>query len=289
MILALASVLAPVLAAAAGFVVLEDECNGRQLMIRGEIEPGDAQRFADAFAGLVRDDLPPAQNPELLWTLKLDSPGGDLAEAMAIGRIVRRALVTTEVSYRFEPRADGVWDFAHAADTLCVEGDDRLAGCQAKIAVAECTGACLLIWLAGADRRAIEGALGHHGLTAEASEIWAYLSSMDVSPEWGARILNAPDPVRAPDGTPPAGGDGWFGWADKAALSGPTPALRALLAGCPAPLTPDEAIASVMTPSPSTRDTLLDRAEDHWRCRNARVDAARRLADWAPNVAAIRN
>ncbi|MCB1684512.1 MAG: hypothetical protein R3E82_15390 [Pseudomonadales bacterium] len=272
---------------AADFIILEDECNGQQMLIRGSIEPGDADRFSARFAGFVNSNsLPLVQNQELLWTLKLDSPGGDLQEAMAIGRRVRELLVTTEVNYRFVQRPDGVYDFDRKSDAVCLSGDDRLAGCSPSVAVAECTGACLLIWLAGADRRAIEGRLGNHGLASGSSQAADYLSDMEIDPIWISRLLEveADREINTAAGAPRS--DGWLDWTGKGELSGRTPALDTLLADCPAPLSAAQAIESVMTSSPGHRASLLDRNEAYWNCRNTRVGEVRAGVNQLPMVTA---
>lgn len=259
----------PVMASAAEFITLEDECRGRQLMIKGSIEPGDFQRFADRMARLVDGkDLPAVQDPDILWTVRLDSPGGDVAEAMRIGRYLRAAFATTEVSYRFTRRADGVYDFQRTGREVCLDGNSRLAGCFEDLAEAQCDGACLLVWLGGANRRAIEGQLGLHGLAAQDSAARDYLTEMGVPPGWSARIL-----AGDPDGDPE--GDGWLTWTERETLSGSSDSLRVLLAGCPEPLTSAEAMESIMTESPEVREALLDRAEAFRGCRLERVSAAR--------------
>lgn len=261
---------------AADFIFLEDECNGRQLMISGPIAPGDAGRFADHLWRMTGGDLPAVQNTETLWTLKLDSEGGDLAEAMAIGRLVRQTLITTEVSYRYARRLDGVYDIAQTSKTLCIDGGDRLAGCAPGVAVADCTGACLLIWIAGVDRRAIEGRLGRHGLAADRAAITGYLGEMEVDAEQIEHLLETGNGTAADAAIPEtAQDDGWLSWSDRDALAGRAPSLVALLEACPAPLTEAEVIESVMTDVPGRRDTLLDRADAYWKCRNARVEQSR--------------
>jgi hypothetical protein len=262
-------VLLPGLASAAEVITLEDECRGRQLMIKGPIESGDLQRFTDRMARLVTDpDLPDVQDPDVLWTVRLDSSGGDVAEAMRIGRYLRATFATTEVNYRFTRRADGVYDFQRTGREVCLDGDSRLAGCFEDLAEAQCDGACLLVWLGGANRRAIEGHLGLHGLAAQDAAVRAYLAEMGVPPGWSARIL-AGDPGREPDG------DGWLTWSEREALSGTSDSLRTLLAGCPEPLTSGEAMESLMTDSPEVREALLERAEAFRGCRIQRVSAAR--------------
>ncbi len=257
--------LAPLLAGAAEIVTLEDECRGRQLMIRGVIEPGDHQRLVRRLAALVSGEgLPDVQDPETLWTVKLDSPGGDLDEAMRIGRFLRGVLATTEASYRYARRPDGVWDLARSAETVCLEGDDRLAGCQPDVVEAECTGACLLIWLGGAERYAHEGRLGVHGLAGDDTEaVRAYLRELEVAEPWIRRIHG------------PVDGDGWLLWRERRELGGRAPAVAALIADCPASLTREESFQSVTAASAALRDRLMDRAEAHRQCRVARIDAAR--------------
>lgn len=268
---------------AAEFILLEDECNGQQLLIQGSIETGDADRFAARFSSLVRSDsLPLVQDSELLWTVKLDSPGGSLAEAIQIGRHLRERLVTTEVSFRFVQRPDGVYDFDRKADPVCLSGEDRLAGCSPSVAVADCTGACLLIWLGGADRRAIEGRLGHHGLAAGGREVAEYLRDMEIDPVWIGRLTGMDTHADA------AAGDGWLDWTGKGELSGRAPTLDRLLADCPAPLSAAQAIESVMTDSPEHRARLLDRNEAYWSCRNTRVEAVRAGASRLPAATASR-
>ena len=254
---------------AASFVTLEDECRGRQLMIQGPVERGDYQRLVDALGRLLGGDLPDVQDVDTLWTVKLDSPGGDLEEAMRMGRLLRRAWATTEVSYRFAPRPDGVYDFARRGELVCLEGEGRLSGCAPDLLEAECAGACTLLWLAGAERFALEGRVGLHGLAG--GGVAGYLAEMDVPPAWVARMS--------------AGqvGDGWLGWPERKALSGRSPALTALAERCPAPLSADESFRSVTATDPALRERLLEQAERHRQCRREGLAEVR-----ADTVAALR-
>jgi hypothetical protein len=249
---------------AAQFVTLEDQCNGRQLQMTGPIEPGDAARFEAALARLVLSpDLPDVQDPERLWTVRLDSPGGDLNEGMRIGGLLRAAFATTEVSYRFAARGDGVYDFARGDDELCVEGVGRLAGCKPDVVKAECAGACLLAWLGGADRYAHEGNLGTHGLPESgraAAAVARYLDEMGIDAD-GKTLLQADDY--------------WLPWAERTRLDGRAPALRDALAACPPPLDQQESFDSVMHPDATVRDPLMYRAAEHRACRLAVVERAR--------------
>lgn len=256
----------PMPAQAADFLPLEDECNGRQLMIKGPIEPGDYERFVVRWARLVdRAGLPDVQDPDVLWTVKIDSPGGDVREGMRIGRLLRQAFATTEVSYRYVQRPDGVYDFERSGELVCLDGEGRLAGCHQDIVEAECTGACLLVWLAGTERHANEGRLGLHGLSgSEADDVRAYLAELGTPEAWIARI----------GGDAPAG-DGWLSWPERHELGGRAEELRRLVADCPAPLSPDESFQSVTAPSEAVRERLMDRADAHRTCRRDRLAAAR--------------
>lgn len=263
---ALVALVTAVAASAAELITLEDECRGRQLLISGPIEAGDFERIS-RHLGLFAagNDLPAVQDPETLWTVKLDSPGGDAAEAMRIGRLLRGALATTETSYRYARRADGVYDFERTAATICLSGEGRLAGCFDDVVKAQCGGACLLVWLAGADRFAHEGELGLHGLSAvDQVVLRGYLEEMDVPAAWIARLADGDTAATA-----------WLAWPERKELSGRAAPLRELLAGCPSPLTADEAFESVTAASEQVRDRLMDRADAHRRCRLDQVAGAR--------------
>lgn len=62
--------------------------------LSGAIEPGDDETLRYALAGA---NLPRRADGQSGITLQLDSPGGDVQTAMAIGRIVREARATTSV------------------------------------------------------------------------------------------------------------------------------------------------------------------------------------------------
>lgn len=258
---------------AATFLPIEDACNGRQALIQGPIEPGDFRRFLAFMADHVGGDAPSVQDPDVLWTVELDSPGGDLREAMRIGRFLRGALATTEVTYRYARRPDGVLDYARGGELVCLEGQGRLSGCEADLIEAECTGACLLIWLGGATRHANEGRLGTHGL-ADGQAVTGYLEDMGVAPGWRTRL------------TASGAVDGWLGWAERHELGGQADELASLLTGCPPPLSRDESFESVAAPSAELRARLMNRAAAHRACRRAREadvreSAKRRLEDAA--------
>jgi hypothetical protein len=256
-------------------IVLEDECRGRQLLLKGTVEQGDAQRVAAALGRLITSpDLPDVQDPETLWTVKLDIPGGDLNEAMRIGRLLREAYAITETSYRYAKRADGIYDFEPTDGTICLDGAGTLDGCFADVAKAECAGACLLIWLAGAERYAHEGLLGVHGLGADAemrSSVVAYLTELGVEAAQYADWFARNDTAR------------WLAWPERNALGGRTAGLESALAACPARLSAEESLDAVMHAEPGVRDALMDRAEAHRACRLVVVERAR-----APAAARLR-
>ncbi|MEQ8857995.1 MAG: hypothetical protein RIC56_05060 [Pseudomonadales bacterium] len=259
----------------ADFIAVEDECNGRKLLIQGPIEPGDDDRFGDVLAAhIAGGELPAVQDPDVLWTVELDSPGGDPAAAMAIGRLLRTALATTKVAYRYARRGDGVWDFARGADLVCLDGRDRLSGCHQDLVEAECTGACLLIWLGGATRHANEGRLGVHGLGGDATAVTAYLQDMGVADSSLPGLAGGSDDA-TDDATGDATGDGWLDWPQRHELGGRAPLLDELIAGCPAALTREESYRSITAPSAAERDALMDRADAHRACRRQRLADAR--------------
>jgi hypothetical protein len=254
-------------AMALNIIVLEDECRGRQLLLQGTVEPGDAQRVAAALGRLITSaDLPNVQDPETLWTVKLDIPGGDLTEAMRIGRWLRAAYATTETSYRYARRADGIYDFEPAEGTICLDGSGALDGCFADVVKAECAGACLLIWLAGTERYAHEGQLGVHGLAGDPemqASVTAYLAELGVEASRYAGWFGS-------DATPK-----WLPWPERNALGGRTAVLETALAACPARLRADESLDSVMHIDAEVRAALMERAEGHRACRLVVVERAR--------------
>lgn len=263
--LALLVLIAPLTVRAAEFLRIEDGCNGRQLMIKGPIERGDYDRFVQRLARMVTGDLPDVQNPDVLWTVKLDSPGGDLQDAMRIGRLLRRSFATTEVSYRYAPRPDGVVDFQRSDERVCLTGHGKMSGCHRDIVKAECTGACLLVWLGGTERHAIEGRLGLHGLPGgDVKAVRDYLKEMDVPGPWTQRIVATQ-----------AVGDVWLTWPERHALEGRSPSLQALTADCPAPLSRHESYLSVVSPDDVVRNRLKDRAAATRDCRRRYLAQAR--------------
>jgi len=85
LLLALALALCPAPATALDFA-LSDAGDGRSLIMRGEIARGDADRV---------ERLLRASGP--IVAVRLDSTGGNLAEAFAIGRLLRRGRIAAEI------------------------------------------------------------------------------------------------------------------------------------------------------------------------------------------------
>jgi len=115
----------------------------REALIKGVIEAGDSAKF-DAFL---------RANHLFLDKLFLWSPGGSVAEAMKIGRLVRKGMLTTKAPDEFSFQK-----------SLPPTGRGFLTGEQAKVLCqgsdCHCASACFLIWAAGVVRDG--NALGLH-------------------------------------------------------------------------------------------------------------------------------
>lgn len=93
------------------FVDGSPEGFGRIMAVEGAIAPGDADRFAAAFADAT------ASGEDAPQTIALHSPGGSLADALSIGKIIRDAGVATLV-------ADGAACIS-ACPTMLFGGEER--------------------------------------------------------------------------------------------------------------------------------------------------------------------
>lgn len=103
---------------------------GCTLVLTGDIQKGDALRLRQVLSGSLKK----------LGTFRfvlLESRGGDVAEAMKIGDIVKSALLTTTL--------------ARLANLDNDDGSTRV-----------CVSACFLIFIAGGDRSPVNGRLGIH-------------------------------------------------------------------------------------------------------------------------------
>lgn len=122
---AVALVVAALVAPARG-ATLSTACTGAscEIFLSGVIEPGDAARLAR----ILRD--PP--NPHTLWEgVHLDSPGGDVEEALRLTALVREAMLYTQ-------NAD---DLLHQAPSS-----------SGYIHGYTCASACFLVLVSGANR-----------------------------------------------------------------------------------------------------------------------------------------
>ena len=115
-----------------------------QLRLQGTIQAGDASRLLELFRG----------TEPFAGAMQLDSPGGDVNEAMALGRLVRSAMLATN-------------------------------------SIRACDGACFLIWVAGVERRArvpMSPGISH----ADGEEIVrAYLAEMEVPHEVAGLVVGS--------------------------------------------------------------------------------------------------
>ncbi len=114
------------------------EIAGRGCTIRlvGPIVAGDAERLRN----VIREKLSDGWTYEVLL---LDSPGGNVYEAMKIADVIRMALLetsTTRVTEKFDPSDLGLY---------------------------RCASACFLVWVSGTKRQSFSGTsslLGNYGL-----------------------------------------------------------------------------------------------------------------------------
>jgi hypothetical protein len=113
-------------------------CNWAYL--RGNIEKGDFKKVRGFYQ----------KNQKILNVLQLDSPGGDVAEALLIGKLLRRDLITAQAPERSVSSIypSGELRYLGAEENLLCKGSECI-----------CASACALIWFGGVERR---GAVGLH-------------------------------------------------------------------------------------------------------------------------------
>ncbi len=152
----------------------ETSCIAAQL--DGSIRPGDAAKLRSLLT---------ANNP-FLADLYLNSPGGDEAEAMRIGQLVRRLRLS--VSAPFYRRQGG------QAELVAIAGETIFELCSDAPAACGCAGACVLVWAAGGRRNG--NVLDPH-LSLPRAETESYLRQMDAPPAIAAGAAGwiAPDRV----------------------------------------------------------------------------------------------
>lgn len=156
-------------------------------LLSGPIIPGDAERIKRAFA----------ESEGFLEGIDLNSPGGDIREAMEIGRFARKALLSTgaPMEYRagerfYPPIGSKKWNPCENAECLCAS-------------------ACFVVWAGGINR--VGRVLGIHrprfdpayfsGISLEAAqreygqaliEVKHYFEEMSVPESYYDRMMKTP-------------------------------------------------------------------------------------------------
>lgn len=110
-------------------------------VVSGEIETGDAEKFATAWENEAYDAF--------RFTIALDSPGGSLVEGMKLGEFFRKQGVATVVQkYSPKPPMQSEWDYSFSAEAL---------------PGSECYSACALAFMGGVEREVPEiSKIGFH-------------------------------------------------------------------------------------------------------------------------------
>ncbi|MFZ5539311.1 MAG: hypothetical protein ACOY5V_06185 [Pseudomonadota bacterium] len=110
------------------------------IKLTGKIEDGDSARLR----ATIRSPMPAGFH---FNTLLLDSPGGDVGEALRIASVVREAMLETTTMRR-------VTDI----DTEALRRGDKLPRMHWR-----CVSACFLVWVAGAERTSFSAVDPEHG------------------------------------------------------------------------------------------------------------------------------
>lgn len=119
---------------------VEQARQGCIIKLTGKIEVGDSTRLRALF----REPTPAGFHYN---TLLLDSPGGDVAEALRIASVVREAMLETTTMR-------SVGDI----DTRALRSGDKLPRMHWP-----CVSACFLVWVAGAERTSLSTVDPEHG------------------------------------------------------------------------------------------------------------------------------
>jgi hypothetical protein len=136
---------------------LSDACTGNDahpdtILIRGLLAKGDAAKFHDLIAWYyhILSDYP------VIRFVILRSNGGDVTEAMAIGRDIRKLLLETEgPDLDFKVADPQTRTYMGGDYALCTENGlpgSEYTGSRFKGTECSCTSACFLIYAAGARR-----------------------------------------------------------------------------------------------------------------------------------------
>jgi len=126
---------------------LVDHCrdnNPASILIRGTITEGDSAKFRNI---IVQSGFP-------VVTVILRSNGGNVQEAMKIGRDIRKLLLETEgPQLDYYPDRDGSLSYGSGDHPLCIEnGMGEFKGSRYKASECVCASACFFLYVAGARR-----------------------------------------------------------------------------------------------------------------------------------------
>lgn len=174
----------------------KDMCGSRcpeWIMAQGLITPDTPERFRRQFAAMGREKLP----------VVIDSEGGDLDAALAIGRMIRALGLTTVVG---RAQMQG----CTPSDTACSAGrPPRLPYHGFVMPEGKCSGACLFIlaggveragyWITAAQLSAPETFTTRRASGDAAALIGVYLADMGISPGLIPRIRRSTQPLDRAD------------------------------------------------------------------------------------------
>ena len=160
----------------------------RQLVIEGDIKPGDFQKFLDAIK----------QNQGQTSTVWIFSPGGDFEEAMKIGRAMRALELASMVPTRNKfgnPVCDS--EVAHPSDpAYCIAAS---AAFMIHIGGVWRGGSYIIVHRPYFERknfRQLSEAQAQVKFTGLQAEAASYMSEMGVSPQVQDRVLATPSDAR---------------------------------------------------------------------------------------------
>jgi hypothetical protein len=157
------------------------------VLLSGVIVRGDVEKLKSAF----RDSR------GFLETVNLTSPGGDLGEAMKLGKLIRAALLSTNAPWELIPGQKSFPPLDYVGWNPCTEQD------------CICASACFVAWAAGVKRAGhllavhrprfepsyfagLDLATAQREYQRSLAELKAYLSDVDVPATYYERMLATP-------------------------------------------------------------------------------------------------
>jgi hypothetical protein len=250
-----------------------------RILIKGKIETGDAATFLK-----ILGSNHPFVKAIILW-----SPGGSVVEAVKIGRIIRKYMLTTKAPFEigdpvnvgngalFDPRDDRLFD----------PRDDHLYQLRARHLCegtsCNCASACFLIWASGIERHG--NALGLHRPTTRStyftdlppdqasatyrrvlSDIETYLSEMEIPRRYIEKLTDTSSDNIS-----------WLDWMEVLlAMSEPPSISEWLLASCGG-LSQEELKLvtekdSYNKLSPDVRDRLILKTRQVAKCKTTKIE-----------------